>query len=166
MAIKVMVGVVVLLAGLVVASLLSHKSVHTELVVDAAPEALWAVLVDAERYPAWNPVLVEATAGTLEVGQEMVYQLREPSGRQYELKAKVRRVEPNRELNQTEGIPGVLTFDHQYLFEAVEGGTKVTQHEEYRGIGVWFWDESWVEPAYASVNVALAEGVTQLSGTP
>ena len=43
--------------------------------------------------------------------------------------------------------------------QSVDGGTRVTQHEEYRGIGVWFWDESWVEPAYAGVNEALGKRV-------
>ena len=55
-----------------------------------------------------------------------------------------------------------MTFDHTYLLEAVEGGTRVTQHEEYRGIGVLFWDASWVEPAYSKVNEALRDRVAQL----
>ena len=55
-----------------------------------------------------------------------------------------------RELNQVGGIPGILNFDYKWLLEPVDGGTRVVQHEEYHGIGVWFWDESWVEPAYAN----------------
>ena len=150
-----LIGVAVLV-GLVIASLLSRKSVHTERLIAAPPEAIWALLVDGASYPDWNPVLVEA-AGEHRVGETITYQLREPSGRQYELKAKVRKVEPNRELNQVGGVPLVLTFDHQYLLEPADGGTRIVQHEVYRGLGVWFWDESWVEPAYAGVNDALGK---------
>lgn len=153
------VGVVLVLA---IASFASTKSVHTERVVPAPPDAVWAVLADTARYPEWNPVLVEAP-GSLTEGTSIAYQLREPSGRQYELKARVARVEVGVALDQKGGIPGVLTFHHQYRLEAVVGGTRVTQHEDYRGLGVWFWDHGWVEPAYASVNEALAARVAALA---
>ena len=42
----------------------------------------------------------------------------------------------------------MLTFDHTWRLEAVDGGTRVTQFEEYKGIGVLFWDPAWVEEAY------------------
>ena len=66
-----------------------------------------------------------------------------------------------KKLNQFGGMRGILTFDHQWLLEPVEGGTKVIQHEEYRGIGVWFWDYSWVEPAYTKANDALKKRVME-----
>ena len=44
----------------------------------------------------------------------------------------------------------------------LDGGTRVVQHEEYRGLGVWFWDASWVEPAYSKANEALRDRVAQL----
>ena len=46
-------------------------------------------------------------------------------------------MEPNRELNQVGSVPLVLTFDHQYLLEPADGGTRIVQHEVYRGLGVW-----------------------------
>lgn len=151
-----------LVLGLVAFSFASTKSVHTERIIPASPEAIWAVLVDTDSYPKWNPVLVEAP-GSLEVGASITYQLREPGGRQYALTATVARMEPGVALEQKGGIPGVLTFHHQYRLEAVDGGTRVTQHEDYRGIGVWAWDNAWVEPAYAGASDALAERVVQLS---
>jgi hypothetical protein len=53
-----------------------------------------------------------------------------------------------KKLKQAGGIPGFLTQDHTYLLEPVEGGTRLTQHEEFRGIVLIFWDTSWIEPAY------------------
>ena len=58
----------------------------------------------------------------------------------------------------------MLTFNHQYILQPEDGGTRIIQHEEYRGLGVWFWDESWVTPAYASINEALGERTAALSG--
>ena len=55
-----------------------------------------------------------------------------------------------------------MTFDPTWSLEPVDGGTRVTQHEEYRGIGVWFWDYSWVESAYARANEALKKRVLQV----
>ena len=152
-------GIALALVGV---SFASTKSVHTERIIPAPPEAIWAVLTDTARYPEWNPVLVEAP-GSMVVGGSIPYQLREPNGRQYALTATVARVEPGVALEQKGGMPGVLTFHHQYRLEAVDGGTRVTQHEDYRGIGVWAWDHRWVEPAYARVNDALAERVAQMS---
>jgi hypothetical protein len=67
-----------------------------------------------------------------------------------------------KELNQSGGFPGILTFDHYYLLEKVDKGTKVIQKEDYSGIGVWFWDNSWIEPAYIKINEALKKRVLEL----
>lgn len=158
------IGALVVLVALVIGSLVSRKDVHTERVIPATPDAIWAVITDAAGYAAWNPVLIHAPTAHV-VGATIEYTLREPNGREYPIKAKVLKMDANRELHQRGGIPGVLTFDHQYLLEAVHGGTKVTQHEVYRGIGVWFWNEGWVEPAYASVNEALEARVAALVGS-
>ncbi|MEM7281125.1 MAG: hypothetical protein AAF438_05815, partial [Pseudomonadota bacterium] len=57
---------------------------------------------------------------------------------------------------------GILTFDHRYVLTPQDEGVLVTQSEVYRGIGVWFWDAKQMEPAYQSVNDALAKRVAEL----
>ena len=86
----------------------------------------------------------------------------QPNGEIGEIEAEVIKIEEEKELNQYGGMWGILTFDHKYILEPVEGGTRVTQHEEYRGIGVLFWDASWVEPAYGRVNEALRDRVIDI----
>ena len=128
-------------------SIFGHKQVHAELVVAASPEQVWSVLTDPAAYPEWHPVFV-AVEGQYADGAELAYKLKDEKGKVSDVKATVRHFAPARELRQFGGIRGVLTFDHRWLLEPADGGTRVVQHEEYRGIGVWFWDPSWVEDAY------------------
>ena len=139
----------------------SCNSVHTEIVIPADAEIIWAVLTDASGYKEWNPVLVPVE-GDLQEGQKLKYQMTQPDGKQSEVMARVKTMVELKELNQRGGTPGILTFDHKWLLESVNEGTRVTQHEEYRGVGVIFWDASWVEPAYRNVNEALRNRVVHL----
>ena len=129
--------------------------------IPADPEIIWSVLTDTSGYKAWNPVLVPIE-GDLQEGKKLKYQMTEPDGKQSEIMAKVVKMVELRELNQSGGIPGILTFNHKWLLDPVDEGTRVTQHEEYRGVGVLFWDASWVEPAYRNVNKALKSRVAHL----
>ncbi|TPV96719.1 MAG: SRPBCC domain-containing protein [Myxococcales bacterium FL481] len=162
---KIVAIVGLFLGGSTVAlSLFGHKSVHAELVIPATPDMIWSVLTDTANYPEWNPVFVQVV-GEHREGAKLTYQMKDQTGKTTEVVATVVKLDPERELNQFGGIRGVLTFDHHWRLEAVDGGTKVTQHEDYRGIGVWFWDPSWFETAYANANTALRERVATLAGT-
>ena len=143
-------------------SLVGCASVHTEVVIPAPPSAVWAVLTDSSRYREWNPVMVHAD-GTYREGETVTYQVREPSGDQYRLEATVENVVNDKTLNQCGGTWAILTFDHTWELEPVAGGTRLIQREEYRGLGVLFWDESWIEPAYARANEALKRRVLDIA---
>ena len=88
--------------------------------------------------------------------------MNQPDGKQSNVTAKVIKRVNEKVLNQFGGIPGILTFNHKWLLEPVDGKTRVIQHEEYRGVWVWFWDYSWVEPSYQKANEALRDRVVQL----
>ncbi|MEM9556791.1 MAG: SRPBCC domain-containing protein [Acidobacteriota bacterium] len=145
-------------AGGLAMALLGHKVVHTELVIPAAPEAVWTVLTDSGGYADWNPIFVHVE-GEYRHGAKMRYLMRNDAGRVSEVTSTVVRFDVERELNQFGGVRGLLTFDHVWRLERVPEGTRVVQHEEYRGLGVWFWDASWVEPMYMRANEALRERV-------
>jgi hypothetical protein len=123
------------------------------------------VLTDAAYYQEWNPVFVDVQ-GEYRPGAKLTYQMKDQTGKQTEVVATVIKLEPERELNQFGGIRGILTFDHRWILEPVEGGTRVTQHEEYRGLYVWFWDPSWFESAYARALDSLRGRVLRLRSDP
>ena len=141
----------------------SKTVMHTEIFIDAPPEDVWAVLMDTEKYPEWNPVFVEVD-GKLEVGASLANQVVQPGKDAVQMNSSVKAIVANKEINQGGGIPGILTFDHRYMLKAENGGTRVIQHEVDQGLYMYFWDSSWVEPAYASVNEALKRRMAELNG--
>ena len=149
---------VAVLAGAV---LLPRKSAHAELVFEQAPEEVWAALMDTSVQSDWNPIF-ESVEGAYRVGATMQYGMVTADGSIAPVESRVVEMVPNKLLNQLGGYPGILTFDHQWILEATPEGTRVVQHEEYRGIGVLFVDVSYVPSLYQQGLVALR---SRLDGT-
>jgi len=147
-------GAGIVLLGAIALAVLGKKTFQVEIVIPAPPATVWAVLMATEKYPEWNPTFVEVS-GLYEVGGTVLNKVRDPDGKVLEMTATVAEVVANKTLRQRGGIWGIITFDHQWLLEPVAGGTKVTQHEVDRGLYLWIWDSSWIEPAYARTNEAL-----------
>ena len=133
-------------------ALTGRKAVDAERVIPHSPGAIWVALMDTGRYGEWNPIFVSAD-GRFEEGGTVRYRMKTRDGGTTPVEPLVRRLVGERELNHF-GMRGVLTFDHTWRLEPVAGGTRVTQHEVDRGIGVWFWDPAWVEAAYREALAA------------
>ena len=142
------------------AAIFSNKTYRVERIISATPEEIWAVLMDTAAYGEWNPVFVKVE-GSYAAGGTVLNTFKDPSGKLFDVTNKVEALEPNRLLRQKGGFTGVLTFDHQWLLEPAEGGTKVIQYEIDRGIYVWFWDDSWIMPKYTEVLQALEREVAR-----
>jgi hypothetical protein len=153
---KIAIVVVVLLVLVVLAVTLPRKSVYAERVIAAEPAEIWRVLVDPGSYPIWNPIFVSVEGKFVE-GSTLSVAMRSPDGTETHVAPRVKKIVTNQEINQIGGIAGILTFDHTWRIEPTIGGTKVIQHEEYRGVGVLFWDPAWVEDAYKEGNRGLSE---------
>ena len=154
---------ILMLLGLLLAILLPRKSVHAELVINAPAAAVWAVILDSASYGEWNPIF-ESVEGTFSEGARMAISMRLEDGSFTPVEAVVEELVPNQMLHQRAGFPGLLTADHQWLLEQTPEGTRVIQHEEYRGVGVLFYDPSYVQALYAEGLAALKarlEGGTQ-----
>ena len=147
-------GIPSFIVALVAVAFLTTKTFHVERVIAADEAIIWDILSDTERYQEWNPVFVSVD-GAYKEGASLTNTVRFPTGALVEMAAQVKSVTPLREVHQRGGTPGVITFNHQWLLEPIEGGTRVIQHELDRGLYLWFWDSSWIEPAYESVLDAL-----------
>ena len=154
--------VVPLLLLVIVLAMTGRKTFQVEIFIQAPPEQVWAVLMDTSAYKEWNPVFTNVE-GTYSEGGTVQNTVVDPKGNVLNIKANVEILEENLELRQTGGYWGFLTFDHQWLLEPVEGGTKVQQYEIDQGFYMWFWDSSWIEPSYSKVNEALRDRVIALN---
>lgn len=152
----------VLIAILIILYFTGRKSVHHEILINASPNEVWAVLANTEKYTDWNPVML-LKVGKIQEGQQVVYQFTQAADKQYDISTSVKKVTAGKLLNQGGGMTGILAFDHRYILEPSDTGTKVTIHEDYRGIGVNFWNPTPVEKAYERLNIALKNRVESLS---
>ena len=151
---KWVIGILVLLAILVVVGLVTRKSVRAEIVIQAPPEEVWAVITDPTSYPEWNPIFVSYD-GEFAQGNQIALQLKmgesDPVGVQVEVKDFV----PKEWMHQGGGIPLILTYDHNWYLEAAPEGTKVTQYEYYTGVYVLFWNPESARLGYEQANKNL-----------
>ncbi len=155
-----LVGIVGVLV--VSAALFTSKTFRVEVFVPAPQKAVWSVLTDTSRYREWNPVFIQVD-GEFQEGAEIRNTVLDPDGNELAMTSTVDKLVPEREIRQYGGVPGIITFDHTWRLEPEEGGTKVIQHEIDRGLGLWFWDSSWIEPSYTKASEALKERVLELA---
>lgn len=158
---KWMIAALALIAVLAILYLAGRKSAHSEITIAASPAEVWAVLTDTDKIKDWNPVLIPI-GGELKEGATVTYEFHQDDTTSSQMPAKVKRMVAGELLNQGGGMPGILTFDHKYILEAVGTDTRVTIHEEYRGIYVPFWNPAPVELAYHRLAEALKDRVLHL----
>ncbi|MEM1119977.1 MAG: SRPBCC domain-containing protein [Bacteroidota bacterium] len=151
-----------ILAIFVLLYFLGRKSVHSEIMIAASPTAVWVVLMDTQKYREWNPVLIPIQ-GKLKEGEKVRDEFIQSADKKSEIPSTVKKMIPNQLLNQGGGMKGVITCDHRYILEAIDGQTKVTIHEDYAGIYVNFWNPKPVAAAYERLNQALKRRVESMT---
>lgn len=145
------IGVIVVIIILIFTG---RKSVHHEITIEAPSQKVWETLINMSEYPNWNPVM-KLIDGEVKEGCKVKYQFIQDADNISEIPASVIQIVPKELLNQKGGLPLILTFNHKYILESSGNSTRVTIHEDYRGIGVNFWNPKPVEEAYARLNFAL-----------
>lgn len=158
---KLLVVLLAIVVFLIVLYFLGRKSVHHEIIINASPEKVWSVLTDTDSYDSWNPVM-KLLEGEIRESNRVKYRFTQDAENSSEIPSNVKKIIPNILLNQGGGLPFVLTFDHKYILEPLGNKTKLVIHEDYKGIGVNFWNPAPVEAAYKRLNEAIKERVESL----
>jgi hypothetical protein len=157
---------IIIIIGLVIIGIaaflyiIGKKSVHSEILINASADKVWQVLTDTDKYSEWNPTM-KLLEGKMKVGNTLKYEFTQDEDNKSEIPVMVKQIIPNELLNQGGGIPMVLTYNHRYVLEPTDNGTKVIIQEDYKGIYVPFWNPKPVELAYQKLNKALKKKVEQ-----
>lgn len=132
----VLAGGAAALLLLVGALSLTSFEIREETVIDAPPERVWAVIVDAASYAQWNTQLAWL-GGTPGPGAVLTLRLSAEGAAPYEFTPTVSHWEPGVRfawLART-GLPRVFDGEHFFELEALEGGrTRLINRERYSGV--------------------------------
>ena len=116
---------------------LPRKSVEARLLVEASPEAVWAMLTDTGNYAAWNPIFV-GVSGDMLPGSELALDMKLEDGQLSQITVTVDAMIEYQSIQQSAGVLRILTAHHEWSLEPAKEGTLVVQRETYRGVGVLF----------------------------
>jgi hypothetical protein len=141
------------------------KKLHTEILIDARPEAVWAVLTDFDHYGDWNPFLV-AAAGVPEPGERLRVTLAPPGGRRITMKPVLTEVANAQVLEWWGhlGVRGIFDGRHRFELHAENGGTRLVQRETFTGALVPLMARTLdrgTAAGFALMNAALKAHVEQ-----
>jgi hypothetical protein len=108
------------------------KSYESEATIQANPETIWAVLIDAAAYADWDSG-VERVEGTIAPGETIKVHSEANPGRAFPVK--VTEFRPGSQMTWSGGMPlglfrGVRTFE---LSPGAGGATHFRMREEYTG---------------------------------
>lgn len=105
---------------------------EAEAVIDATPDAVWAVLADLPGWDRWNTV-VPVAPPPLAPGVALTLALSR-RGRTVEVGVRVIVFEPARRLAWRGGVPGLLTAVHGFDLRPEGAGCRIVHHETFRGL--------------------------------
>ncbi|HLQ42528.1 MAG TPA: SRPBCC domain-containing protein [Thermoplasmata archaeon] len=138
---------------------------RTEIEIDAPVERVWAVLIDFERFPDWNP-FIRRIHGNAQVGSRLDVLLGASGTRPMRFRPTVKAVVPNRELRWLGRLGLPRLFDGEHIFQIEPLGpnrVRFVQRERFRGLLVPLLARSLnrdVRRGFEEMNRALRERVT------
>lgn len=157
----VTLGLVLGLVSFVWTRVVRPVSHSREIVIDAEPEAVWAVLSDLPSWSEWSPNFRKAS-GNLVVG-ERLHNVLDSGGGELTFQPVLLAVDPGRELRWKGEfiLPGVVDGEHYFLLDPLPGGrTRFVQGEDFVGALVLYAGSAIdVGDGMAAFNAALADEV-------
>lgn len=112
------------------------KQIRTEIVINAAPEKVWNILINFESYPDWNPFIRSIRGNVLE-GAQVVARIEPPGASGMTFKPKLLAIRPNSEFRWLGHlfVPGLFDGEHIFeLYENTDGSTTFVHREIFSGV--------------------------------
>ncbi len=137
-----------------------RHALHTEVTIDAPPAVVWQVLTDLDRYPEWNPFIVESR-GTPALGERLTNRLQPAGGKAMTFRPTITACRPEAVLEWLgrAGLPGLFDGRHRFELRATaDGGTTVSHTEHFSGLLVRFLRASLdtsTKAGFEAMNAAL-----------
>ena len=152
---------------------MTHRNeLRAEIDIDADPDSVWAVLMDFETYPEWNP-FIQPIEGSQAVGATLRLRIQPPDSRGMTLTPHVTVIEPARAFGWlgSLGIRHIFDGAHRFQLEPIDGGrrTRFVQSERFRGVLLPFVRRSVLPPTlrgFEAMNLALADRVAAMKVSP
>jgi hypothetical protein len=137
------------------------KDIQTEIEINASAEKVWQILSNFEKFPAWNPFVINVL-GTPKVGEILQIEVQLPESRLLKFTPKVLIAEPNKELRWVGTSPlGSFRGEHFYKIESLtENKIRFIHGEHFSGWAVgliWTLMGKSIEKGYRLMNEALKE---------
>jgi hypothetical protein len=109
------------------------KSFASSAVIRSSPEAIWAILTDARRWPEWNTT-VDRVDGEIALGEKITLHTKISPGRAFPLK--VREFVPGRRMVWSGGMPlGLFNGERVFtLSPQSDGRVEFAMREEFTGL--------------------------------
>ena len=140
------------------------RELTTTIDIESTPEAVWTTLMDFNRYPEWNPFVVEIS-GRPNPGESLTVSLQNPGGKAMSVSPTVTTANENREFSWLGklGVKGIFDGHHHFQIEPTsDGSIRFTQSEEFSGILVpvlWKMLNSKTRAGFEAMNTALKDRV-------
>ncbi|MEQ9186327.1 MAG: SRPBCC domain-containing protein [Cryomorphaceae bacterium] len=112
------------------------KSIHTTIDIEASPETIWKILLDTEKYPEWNPLVIALT-GDLKEGTNIEITVSLGKGKPSVFKPMVLAVKEGLELRWLGSlfVKGLFDGEHSFqLMPQADGSTRLLHAEVFTGV--------------------------------
>ena len=112
------------------------KQISTEIIINAAPQKIWAILTDFDNYSRWNP-FIKSITGPVAVGNTITARIEPPEAQAMTFRPKVLVFEANKEFRWLGKLFISGLFDGEHIFQLTDNGNGTTtfrQSELFYGI--------------------------------
>ena len=125
-----------LAAMLFINTITMSKEIKTQILINASPEKVWAILTNFEKYSEWNP-FIQSISGNPVVGLKIKAKLQPPGASGMTFTPTVLAFETNKEFKWIGHLLFNGLFDGEHKFELIDnhdGTTTFIQSEKFKGI--------------------------------